>query len=57
MLTFPDPKLSLRTTSPIFGGPIHAAVGKRQQQPDHYLEVLPIPLLMDGRTGLPFLLL
>ena len=35
MPSFPDPKLPLRTTSPIFGGPIHAAVGNRQQRPDH----------------------
>ena len=35
MLTFPDPKLPSRTTSPLSGGPIQAAVGNRQQRSDH----------------------
>ena len=36
MLTYPLPKMPARTTSRIFGGPIHAAVGNRQQRSDHY---------------------
>jgi hypothetical protein len=36
MLICPDPKLTPRTTSPLFGGPIHAAVGNRQQRPDRW---------------------
>lgn len=35
MLAFPDPKLQMRTTSPVFGGPIHAAVLNQQQRSDH----------------------
>jgi hypothetical protein len=35
MLPLPGSELSQRTTSLMFGGPIHAAVGNRQQRPDH----------------------
>jgi len=34
-LTYPLPKKPPRTTSLIFGGPIHAAVGNRQRRSDH----------------------
>ena len=36
MLTYSRPKTPLRTTNPIFGGPIHAAVGNRQRRSDHW---------------------
>jgi hypothetical protein len=35
MLTYPLPKKPSRTTSRIFGGPIHAAVGDRQRRLHH----------------------
>ena len=35
MLTFLNPKKPPRTTSRIFGGPIHAAAGNRQRRSDH----------------------
>ena len=36
MLTYPLPKKPPRTTSRIFGGPIHAAVGNRKRRSDHW---------------------
>jgi hypothetical protein len=36
MLTFPGPTMPWRTTSHIFGGPIHAAALNRQQRSDHW---------------------
>jgi hypothetical protein len=35
MLTFPAPKMRPRPTSHEFRGPIHAAIGNRQQRSDH----------------------
>jgi hypothetical protein len=35
MLTYLLPKKRQRTTSVIFGGPIHATVGNRQRRSDH----------------------
>jgi hypothetical protein len=35
LLAFPVGKIPQRTTSTMFGGPIYAAIGNRQQRSDH----------------------
>ena len=50
MLTYPLPKKLPRTTSCVFGGPIHAAVGNRQRRSDHWLRNL-MSTRMSSRLG------